>query len=436
MINSFDVFDTLMVRWYKEPDTIFKELESEFGIPDFVYIRKTAEHIRRNETIESIYESLKQITNLDSDLISTIMNREIDLEIKMAMPIQRMLDKVKDGDLIISDMYLGEENVSKILNKIGLKSKTINFVTLDGKSNGWIWNGLKTKYNINCHFGDNRHSDILMASNNGISNELVEDSNFTQFENELSSINRSSALISRVIRLSNPYEINTNEYNIWNEASKYTVPLNCLLSVYVNENFKNYKKLLFSTRDCINLFNIYNSLYPNDNRGVLFQTSRLMYYKPSSSYLEYTKNLMDEDSLIIDLQGSGNSFNYFSYHNKINSNLFLVVDFGEKLDNKQSLFDLNEYKFSDKIERVNYSTLGHLVGYEESPIREKCEYPQNYIQIYLDCINLTSKLISEGFKISNDNLKDSIQYILKSMEGGLVISSLVNHKDNLHERVQ
>lgn len=436
MINSFDVFDTLMVRWYKEPDTIFKELESEFNIPNFVSLRKIAEHSRRNVTIEDIYDSFKSISNMDDNLISSIMKREIELEVKMAMPIQRMVNQVKDGDLIISDMYLGEDNVKKILTKIGLKKETKNFVTLDGKSNGWIWNDLKSKFNINCHYGDNRHSDILMASNYGINNQLVTDSEFTSFEDDLSKINRSVSLLSRIIRLSNPYELNSNEYNLWNEAAKYTVSLNCLLSIYINENFSSYSKLLFSTRDCINLFNIYKSLYPNDDRVVLFHTSRLMYYKPSSSYLEYTKSNLIENSLVIDLQGSGNSFNHFCTQTNTNSNLFLVVDFGNSMNNKQSLFDLNAYKFSDKIERVNYSTLGHLIDYQNHPIREKCEYPENYIQIFIDCINLASNLITEGFKLTNNNLKEGIQYVLSEMENGLIISSLVNHKDNLYERVQ
>lgn len=63
-MKSYDVFDTLISRWYFEPNSIFKIMEKELQINNFCKIRKEAEFSCKEPSIDLIYEKIQKISKI------------------------------------------------------------------------------------------------------------------------------------------------------------------------------------------------------------------------------------------------------------------------------------------------------------------------------------------------------------------------------------
>jgi predicted HAD superfamily hydrolase len=110
-MNSFDVFDTLLARRYFNSDPIFRQLAHEFNVTDFVQHRKAADTGSRS--LNGIYDQLVAQGLIDAELAILIKSREIELEVEHSIPVKVNLDRVSEGDLLISDMYLPGSAISK-----------------------------------------------------------------------------------------------------------------------------------------------------------------------------------------------------------------------------------------------------------------------------------------------------------------------------------
>lgn len=110
-----------------------------------------------------------------------MMDYEISLEKEHIFPIWNMINKVKENDIIVSDIYLPENVIKDILEKYNLKNKL--YLSYSGKYDGTIWNSIKEDgYNINTHYGDNIHSDINIPRKYGINTVHITESFFTEIE--------------------------------------------------------------------------------------------------------------------------------------------------------------------------------------------------------------------------------------------------------------
>src|ERR1700693_5053496 len=60
------------------------------------------------------------------------------------------------------------------------------------------------------------------------------------------------AKLMRQLRLSNPYDIDSLSYKVWEEQAQFNIPILILASYYLDEFCQNNQKqrLLFSSRDC------------------------------------------------------------------------------------------------------------------------------------------------------------------------------------------
>ena len=121
-VNSFDIFDTLITRWYKEPDSIFDRMEDILKIPRFKKIRKESQHKLRGEPVfDKIYDNVQETLGLNDTMTDVIKNLEIRLEYEMSAPIMENIRKVQEGDILISDMYLPRGTIVSMLIKNGIK---------------------------------------------------------------------------------------------------------------------------------------------------------------------------------------------------------------------------------------------------------------------------------------------------------------------------
>ena len=200
-IVSFDIFDTLISRKVYNPNTVFDLMQPSvknefnklgFDLNKFGGFRKLRERaanrcIRRakNDGIEDIslkdiYNEIRALTNIPSDLELAIRKLEITTELNVTIrreygyKIFNLAKKLDKKIIFVSDMYLSESDVKLLLKKNGYDSNGVDiFVSSEfgkTKKSGSLFDIVNDKYHDNkiIHIGDNYYSDYVMARNKGI----------------------------------------------------------------------------------------------------------------------------------------------------------------------------------------------------------------------------------------------------------------------------
>ena len=308
-VNSFDVFDTLLARRTLYPSGIFDIIEKKFPFQNFRNIRCQAENIS-NGTFDDIYDKFQNITGIDDNIKILLKNFEIEMEIDNSYLITTNVNRVQDGDILISDMYLNDTQIMHILRSIGFNKKVKLYASPGGKHTGKMWEKLNNEYFFGIHLGDNLHSDVNMAQKHGINAEhtsihlwnntelFFKDNNLMDF-----------GVLLREFRHMNPYDKNTNEYNLYNDQAGINIPILYLLCHVLKDILQkeNRNTILFSTRDSCIIKPLFEFLFP-EFKSVNLQSSRIIYNFPNDEYKNYLKNIYNHDTcLIFDLHGSFNS---------------------------------------------------------------------------------------------------------------------------------
>ena len=366
-INSFDVFDTLLARKAENPHGIFKMIEEDFPFQNFYSYRCNAE-INSNGTFDDIYTKFKNIYNIDEETCSKLKEYELLTEMKNSYLIETNCNRVKDGDILISDMYLNENDIMKILKYHGFNKKVKLYASPNGKSSKKIWPKLMKTYNINLHLGDNEHSDVNSPKSFGINAELTTIHKFSNTELFFYNNNyKGFSLIIREFRHKNPYDINTNDYQLYNDQILVNIPFLIMYSQSLYEILITEKRtrLLLVTRDGCLLKHIFNLLYPSIECFEL-QSSRKIHKNPNEEYKNYLKSMYNyETCLISDLYGA------FESGRELYKELFgkypRVHLFGYNNDRgikkHENLTHLNG---EGNIESLNFDTIGSLYKLENN----------------------------------------------------------------------
>ena len=180
-VISFDIFDTLITRAVYMPDDVFCIMEAmikrKYGIAcNYLSLRKKAEAMAWDKkgaytNIDDIYECLPKVMDVSPEEAMELKQMEIDLEIKLCLPRRDMLEifnylkSCGKRIILVSDMYLTGEIISKMLSKCGYEGYSDMWISCergtrkDGKT---IWNDFFDIYSTvkTVHVGDNPHSDV------------------------------------------------------------------------------------------------------------------------------------------------------------------------------------------------------------------------------------------------------------------------------------
>uniref|UniRef100_A0A6C0ER61 Uncharacterized protein n=1 Tax=viral metagenome TaxID=1070528 RepID=A0A6C0ER61_9ZZZZ len=306
-VSSFDVFDTIIARRCINPVDIFDKIETSYPFVTFKSLRIQSE--KNTLTLDNIYRNFQKLTSLSYEEIEKIKEFEIQTEINNSYLIMSNYNLIKDGDILISDMYLSSEQIMRILVAIGFKKNVTIYSSSCGKSkyDGTLYKYLKDIYDIEIHIGDNKHSDIKMALSNKINARLTSIHKLTLQEEFFININyKDFALFIREFRHQNPYNENSDEFILFNDQAKFNIPFLVIFSFELNQILlkENRDTLLFTTRDCCLLKHIFTAMYPRYN-SIEFQSSRRMYLNYNQEYKDYLKTIYDDNKcLIVDLNGS------------------------------------------------------------------------------------------------------------------------------------
>lgn len=200
-VISFDIFDTLISRCLMHPNHVFdlmdKEAESIFSkenirLSDFGGFRnlreraanriiRSAKRLGNEEIIfNDIYNEIKLLTNLSDHAIVSLRKLELLVE-RNVMVIRdtgrELFDFAKKSGkkiILVSDMYLPVKEVEFLLKKLGYSGYEKCFVSSEYnkvKKSGSLYSLVLKEFPNQkiLHLGDNHLSDVLKATEAGIS---------------------------------------------------------------------------------------------------------------------------------------------------------------------------------------------------------------------------------------------------------------------------
>lgn len=291
ILYSFDIFDTLITRTTATPCGIFSIMEkhllqdSEYAnFPEivkqnFFIIRQEAENfIRTNKKLmydeqdikfEDIYKIIKNNYNLNETQINTLMNLELNTEIKNIIPIQKNINTLKElifknnRVVLISDMYHSEKTIRVFLSHIDPIFENIKIYFSSEynktKTSSDLYNYVKEQENVEyenwTHYGDNNYSDIKMANFLGIKTVYTPKNDLKGYEeslllnNEISESNFYSQMLVGTAKLTRTL----SDYNdkIFDFGCSYSGPLlyNYVQWIIEQSLSRGIKTLYFIARD-------------------------------------------------------------------------------------------------------------------------------------------------------------------------------------------
>lgn len=328
-IISFDIFDTLLVRNVTNPTDLFdivqlkyKELTGSFGIEDFKNQRIQAEDKARREiaslpnieevTLDQVYEVLKNSLNLNDDIIKQYKQLEIQAELDFCVTnpyMQKIYNYClaqKKDIIIVSDMYLPQDTVEKLLSKNGFLnykklflSSSIKLTKHTGNIFPLILNELKYKASDILHVGDNYTSDVQIPLKNGLSAYFYEKSldlytkeitnilkkqYFTHYktpEDVSISVNIAQTINRFYCERNNKKDDKSNQLG-YQIGYKYLGTTLCSLLewIYRDAKNKNLKKIFFGSREGYIMHKAFQILF-NDLPSEYFYISRKILHIPS-----------------------------------------------------------------------------------------------------------------------------------------------------------
>lgn len=306
-VISFDIFDTLIFRPFSAPSDLFYFIGERLGILDFKRIRMEMEERARwgcytqsgyNEvTLEEIWSLLEKELG-----ISAQMGMELEMTCEMEfcyanpfmLEIFQKLQKAGKEILVISDMYLSSDFLTKLLEKNGITGFSKLYVSCEyrkSKSSGELFELVKSQFPKKArliHVGDNPISDVRMAKMYGFDscyypNVNEQGKKYRTFD--MSPVTGSAyrgIVNSHLYSGIHTYEMEY-EYGFIYGGLFVTGYCN-----FIHEYFEknNVDKILFLSRDGDILKKVYDRIFPGENTEYVYW-SRAAATKLMAGYNKY-----------------------------------------------------------------------------------------------------------------------------------------------------
>lgn len=302
-VISFDIFDTLLMRYTLVPDDVFEIIGKRICNNNFIKIRK--ESVKDiNANIYEIYNEYQKITGISDKEKNELITLEIEVEKSFLVTREKMVDifsyacKKKKNVYLISDMYLPKEILKEILDKLGINGYKDIFVSCEYRC--LKSQGLYKKYKESVkgknylHIGDNFEADGICAKANDIlpyliksAYDMLEISTYKDvitIPSRLSERNLLGIFIERAFN--NPFCLYNSRgrlkvENLYDRGYLFIAPLITTFMIWLVNKLcdSEYDKVLFAARDGFlisNLYEITKKVLKNKlPTGVYFLTSRM-----------------------------------------------------------------------------------------------------------------------------------------------------------------
>lgn len=313
-IQSFDLFDTLVARRCYDPLAVFRNVEAKSGVANFAARRHAVEmgiFGRRTYGLEDIYELLVAEAFLTPKQASVLRLMELEEEWDTLIPIAEVIANVNPDDIVISDMYLPQSFVKRVLKeKCGLDNKL--YLSNYGKHQRQIWPGIIAQNKPRSHFGDNIHADIVGPSAFGIQPVLVSISKWNKAEEVFHAIGLAQyAHVLRETRLQT-FDTDLKIANALTAQLTVNIPLMLLGSFWVRHCVESFgaDKILTASRDC----NLWHEMLTSTHfarsgmpPATYIRISRALCHADSDAYEAYLRGHLGQRNLLVDMVGTGKS---------------------------------------------------------------------------------------------------------------------------------
>lgn len=342
MLKTWDIFDTLIARRCVLPQGIFHIIEQISKVQGFTQARIAAEgnNVKRgNYNFDDIYEELQRLTNAPKNLCDSLKKLELDVELEQSIPITENIRQVKAGDVLISDMYLPENFIRRLLDKVGLLVPVEIVITSGGKSSGRVWKQLAGQKKVVFHIGDNPNSDIKNPRFAGFESALTILSEPTPLEQHLLRRDFNFGAYLREIRLRNPFSEEIKR--LYWQLFTMNVGILILLAQQIDELQKKYsfEYLGFCGRDTHYLRLLYEKYkrdrnetpVPND---YLYYSRKLVHDSGEELAKYFSAKIGNRKALLIDLSGTGTHLHNLREKFKLNLSILMCIIGNQKTTNK------------------------------------------------------------------------------------------------------
>lgn len=313
-VRSWDVFDTLIARRCGTHDLIFENMGKSLG-PDFRSMRVRAElaarKLKYDIAIDDIYDEIQKDTGWTSQERQHALDLEISTEFENVIPIAENMSRVRDGDILVSDMYLSADVIMGLLRAAGLEKSVSLFVSTQGKGDGTIWRRVGAMHTVVQHTGDNPASDFLRPLRQLIPARLTNASAETAWERMLEA--NGAPALSRYIREMRLRTLTAGPAKVRGlQAAQIEAnfPLLLLASAALVTWCEDHgiSRALMSSRDCILWAALAQKVAGRAGSDLdveYFLVSRVAALKSSEQYLAYARRRMTPDSVVVDLSMTG-----------------------------------------------------------------------------------------------------------------------------------
>lgn len=184
-IYSFDLFDTLLLRPYTDPQEVWRVLEEREGVKGFAKARKKGDMLSYKVSEEEGKEtSIEEAYALMPKKFRPMIQKEMELEREVLRANHEMLtlwDELgRKGKrrIIVSDMYLPQEFLEAVLTENGIEgwdafylSRTYNARKTTGRLFEIMLEEEGVKPSEVLHIGDNEWSDVKVPQQMGIATQ-------------------------------------------------------------------------------------------------------------------------------------------------------------------------------------------------------------------------------------------------------------------------
>lgn len=288
-VISFDMFDTLILRPFKNPSDVFMLLSSKYNEINFSTIRELAEKEARMEQYEKnktyevniydIYKKMQRYINIDPVKAAEVemnVERDICLSNPYMKQIYDILCEHNKEIIVTTNMYIPAAWIQSILEKCGYNHFSKIYVSceygVDKAGQGLFREAAKhispTKKVI--HIGDNYTADVDAAIKFGWSACHYPSVNFLGEPYRPKIVNIKKSGISPLVGSAYCGIVNKelhnglkNKTDLYEYGFKYGGPYAIGFTTWIHDfcKEKNIDKILFLSRDGYTLKMVYDSLY-------------------------------------------------------------------------------------------------------------------------------------------------------------------------------
>jgi hypothetical protein len=304
-MRTWDVFDTLIFRRCGAPQNIFRLMAARLGEPRFGDVRARAGEAMGDWG--ATYDRVAAVLGWSDAQRREAQQLEIEIEKENLLPVRENVDRLRPGDVLVSDMYLPGSIVAELLRSAGVSiGANPLVVTQCGKANGTIWDVVLQSFGRlpDLHTGDNPQADVAMPAKHGIPTHLYRRSEYSFAERYwLAHGLDDVANLLRSVRLQSPYHRLDEQQQLFEDALFVNVPLLVHYAVYLHGRAAG-RAVAFPARDSLYLCAIYRTIF-SGYPAIPFLASRRTMLGQSDELRQYVAAHMPPHSLIAELFGPG-----------------------------------------------------------------------------------------------------------------------------------